>query len=149
MVLRILLLELDWSIIKENILQIHSSLLRIYKKYEIDTVTGHSLGGRDAIFLGLRYNIKNVVAYNPAPLEVKSIRNKLGGQLFRNTTFPDEKYLKELMDNYDGDITKVITQKDGLDYLVKHTDHLTCGDVLRINNGQGHAMENFRRKRTT
>lgn len=97
----------------------------------------------NAIFLGLRYNIKNVVAYNPAPLEVKSIRNKLGGQLFRNTTFPDEKYLKELMDNYDGDITKVITQKDGLDYLVKHTDHLTCGDVLRINNGQGHAMENF------
>ena len=72
MVLRILLLELDWSIIKENILQIHSSLLRIYKKYEIDTVTGHSLGGRDAIFLGLRYNIKNVVAYNPAPLEVKA-----------------------------------------------------------------------------
>ncbi len=115
----------------------------LQKKYEIDTVTGHSLGGRDAIFLGLRYNIKNVVAYNPAPLEVKSIRNKLGGQLFRNTTFPDEKYLKELMDNYDGDITKVITQKDGLDYLVKHTDHLTCGDVLRINNGQGHAMENF------
>ena len=53
------------------------------------------------------------------------------------------------MDNYDGDITKVITQKDGLDYLVKHTDHLTCGDVLRINNGQGHAMENFRRKGTT
>ena len=40
------------------------------------------------------------------------------------------------MDNYDGDITKVITQKDGLDYLVKRTDHLTCGDVLRINNGQ-------------
>lgn len=115
----------------------------LQKKYEIDTVTGHSLGGRDAIFLGLRYNIKNVVAYNPAPLEVKSIRNKLGGQLFRNTTFPDEKYLKELMDNYDGDITKVITQKDGLDYLVKHTDHLTYGDVLRINNGQGHAMENF------
>ncbi|CAC8013706.1 hypothetical protein JMUB7554_22710 [Staphylococcus aureus] len=115
----------------------------LQKKYEIDTVTGHSLGGRDAIFLGLRYNIKNVVAYNPAPLEVKSIRNKFGGQLFRNTTFPDEKYLKELMDNYDGDITKVITQKDGLDYLVKRTDHLTCGDVLRINNGQGHAMENF------
>lgn len=69
--------------------------------------------------------------------------------MFRNTTFPDEKYLKELMDNYDGDITKVITQKDGLDYLVKHTDHLTCGDVLRINNGQGHAMENFLEKRTT
>lgn len=86
------------------------------------------------------------MAYNPAPLEVKSIRNKFGGQLFRNTTFPDEKYLKELMDNYDGDITKVITQKDGLDYLVKRTDRLTCGDVLRINNGQGHAMENFRRK---
>lgn len=113
----------------------------LQKKY--DTVTGHSLGGRDAIFLGLRYNIKNVVAYNSAPLEVKSIRNGLGGQLFKHITFPDEKYLKELMDNYDGDITKVITQMDGLDYLVKHTDHLTCGDVLRINNGQGHAMENF------
>ena len=50
MVLRILLLELDWSIIKENILQIR--LLRIYKKYEIDTVTGHSLGGEMLSFLG-------------------------------------------------------------------------------------------------
>ena len=95
MVLRILLLELDWSIIKENILQIHSSLLRIYKKYEIDTVTGYSLEER-CYLSWLRYNIKNVVAYNPAPLEVKSIRNKLGGQLFRNTTFPDEKYLKRV-----------------------------------------------------
>ena len=43
------------------------------------------------------------MAYNPVRLS-KSIRNKFGGQLFRNTTFPDEKYLKELMDNYDGDI---------------------------------------------
>ena len=76
----------------------------------------------------------------------KSIRDKFGGQLFRNTTFPDEKYLKELMDNYDGDITKVITQKDGLDYLVKRTDHLTCGDVLRINNGQAMRWRIFRRK---
>ena len=50
------------------------------------------------------------------------------------------------MDNYDGDITKVITQKDGLDYLVKRTDHLTCGDVLRINNGQAMRWRIFRRK---
>lgn len=50
------------------------------------------------------------------------------------------------MDNYDGDITKVITQKDGLDYLVKHTDHLTCGDVLRINNGQAMRWRIFQRK---
>ncbi len=77
-------------------MQIHSSLLRIYKNYEIDTVTGHSLGGRDAIFLGLRYNIKNVVAYNPAPLEVKSIRNKFGGQLFRNTEHFQMKNIKRV-----------------------------------------------------
>ncbi|WP_460379519.1 hypothetical protein, partial [Staphylococcus aureus] len=32
-----------------------------------------------------------------------------------------------------GDVYK----RQGLDYLVKRTDHLTCGDVLRINNGQG------------
>nr|WP_141773628.1 hypothetical protein [Staphylococcus argenteus] len=43
----------------------------IKKEYEIDTITGHSLGGRDAVILGVSNDIKNIVVYNPAPLSIK------------------------------------------------------------------------------
>ncbi|MCH8641996.1 hypothetical protein QP625_05680 [Staphylococcus lugdunensis] len=45
----------------------------IKKDYDIDTITGHSLGGRDAIILGTSNDIKHIVVYNPAPLAVKDV----------------------------------------------------------------------------
>lgn len=42
----------------------------IEKDYDIDTITGHSLGGRDAIVIGTSNDINNIVVYNPAPLTI-------------------------------------------------------------------------------
>lgn len=39
---------------------------KIKSKYDIDFITGHSLGGRDAVVLGMSNGIPNIVVYNPA-----------------------------------------------------------------------------------
>ncbi|WP_430598309.1 hypothetical protein [Enterococcus sp. AZ177] len=36
--------------------------------YDIDTVTGHSLGGRNGTIMGMEHNIPNIILYNSAPL---------------------------------------------------------------------------------
>ncbi len=35
--------------------------------------TGHSLGGRDAVVLGMSNGIPNIVVYNPAPISINSL----------------------------------------------------------------------------
>ncbi len=45
----------------------------IKKDYDIDIITGHSLGGRDAMILGMSNDIKHIVVYNPAPLAIKDV----------------------------------------------------------------------------
>ena len=37
-------------------------------------ITGHSLGGRDAILMGIYYNIPNIVTYNSASLGYRDLR---------------------------------------------------------------------------
>ncbi|MDN8907595.1 hypothetical protein Q0O77_14890, partial [Staphylococcus aureus] len=41
---------------------------KIKNKYDIDFITGHSLGGREAVILGMSNGIPNIVVYNPAPI---------------------------------------------------------------------------------
>lgn len=41
---------------------------KIDKKYDIDTFTGHSKGGHDAVILGLYNKVDNIVVYNSAPV---------------------------------------------------------------------------------
>lgn len=47
---------------------------KLQKEYDIDIITGHSLGGRDAIIIGTSNGIKKIVVYNPAPLAIKETR---------------------------------------------------------------------------
>lgn len=46
----------------------------LQKEYDIEIITGHSLGGRDAIIIGTSNGIKKIVVYNPAPLAIKGTR---------------------------------------------------------------------------
>ncbi|HCW9029512.1 TPA: hypothetical protein OYK83_002733, partial [Staphylococcus aureus] len=46
---------------------------KIKSKYDIDFITGHSLGGRDAVVLGMSNGIPNIVVYNPAPISITSL----------------------------------------------------------------------------
>lgn len=59
---------------------------KIKSKYDIDFITGHSLGGRDAVVLGMSNGIPNIVVYNPAPISITSL----------NPNSPDGKRLLEL-----------------------------------------------------
>ncbi|NGD23882.1 hypothetical protein G0Y09_12980, partial [Staphylococcus aureus] len=69
---------------------------KIKSKYDIDFITGHSLGGRDAVVLGMSNGIPNIVVYNPAPISITSL----------NPNSPDGKRLLELYKNYKGNITR-------------------------------------------
>ncbi|MGV3277615.1 hypothetical protein [Staphylococcus hyicus] len=44
---------------------------KIKKKHEIEAFTGHSKGGRDAMILGIEYNINDIVIFNSASLDLK------------------------------------------------------------------------------
>ena len=53
--------------------KIPKTLSKYQKDYDIDIITGHSLGGRDAMILGMSNDIKHIVVYNPAPLAIKDV----------------------------------------------------------------------------
>ena len=61
------------SQIKIHIIKIPKTLSKYQKDYDIDIITGHSLGGRDAMILGMSNDIKHIVVYNPAPLAIKDV----------------------------------------------------------------------------
>lgn len=59
---------------------------KIKNKYDIDFITGHSLGGREAVILGMSNGIPNIVVYNPAPISIFNL----------NPNSPEGKRLLEL-----------------------------------------------------
>lgn len=112
---------------------------KIKSKYDIDFITGHSLGGRDAVVLGMSNGIPNIVVYNPAPISITSL----------NPNSPDGKRLLELYKNYKGNITRFVAENDALTEnnksFVKHSNNaiskLASIELLRANmmttNGGG------------
>ena len=115
----------------------------LQKYYDIDTITGHSLGGRDAIILGISNHIKNVIVYNPAPLTVKNLRKHLP---FSFKEDMNDQEIEDLVRNYDGNILRIISDEDWLDNSVKGLEHITAGNKLIIKNGEGHSIDGFLKK---
>ena len=77
------------SQIKIHIIKIPKTLSKKYQKdYDIDIITGHSLGGRDAMILGMSNDIKHIVVYNPAPLAIKDVSG----------LYADQEELKKLIE---------------------------------------------------
>ncbi|PHK50098.1 hypothetical protein [Staphylococcus edaphicus] len=119
----------------------------IKKDYDIDTITGHSLGGRDAIIIGASNDIDNVVVYNPAPLTVKDIRGFIKGPV---SSLPDKEkdaYIESFIKSYDGNILRIVSDKDELNGIIKKTEYVSAGNEMVIKNGKGHAMLGFLGKR--
>ncbi len=77
---------------------------KIKNKYDIDFITGHSLGGREAVVLGMSNGIPNIVVYNPAPISIFSL----------DPNSPEGKRLLELYKNYKGNITRFVAENDEL-----------------------------------
>ena len=101
------------------ILKALKSILRFKKTHEIDTITGHSLGGRDAMILGMSNDIENIVTYNTVPLYLKNI-----SELFNTNETSKSDRIDYLINNYDGNITNFISEDDQLDWLVKANEYV-------------------------
>lgn len=68
---------------------------KLQKEYDIDIITGHSLGGRDAIIIGTSNGIKKIVVYNPAPLAIKETRLfKKSSSLLLSSYFDAKKMMR-------------------------------------------------------
>lgn len=105
----------------------------IKKDYDIDIITGHSLGGRDAMILGMSNDIKHIVVYNPAPLAIKDVSG----------LYADEDELKKLIEKYDGHIVRFVSDEDELDAVVRNHLYETAGEKIVLKNGEGHSMSGF------
>ena len=117
----------------------------IKKHHEIDTITGHSLGGRDAIILGTSNDIQNIVVYNTAPITVKTIRKNI--PFYRHSSSLRDESVDKLIKKYDGNILRIVSEKDELTNIVDKTDYVFAGNQMVIKNGKGHSMSGFLRKR--
>ncbi|MCQ1427723.1 hypothetical protein NNH80_05740 [Staphylococcus aureus] len=107
---------------------------KIKNKYDIDFITGHSLGGREAVILGMSKGIPNIVVYNPAPISIFSL----------DPNSPDGKRLLELYKNYKGNITRFVAENDELtENLKKYKHYVFFGNDKVFKNGKGHEMEGF------
>ncbi|MBW5880441.1 hypothetical protein [Staphylococcus aureus] len=107
---------------------------KIKNKYDIDFITGHSLGGREAVILGMSNGIPNIVVYNPAPISIFSL----------DPNSPDGKRLLELYKNYKGNITRFVAENDELtENLKKYKHYVFFGNDKVFKNGKGHEMEVF------
>ncbi len=107
---------------------------KIKNKYDIDFITGHSLGGREAVILGMSNGIPNIVVYNPAPISIFNL----------NPNSPEGKRLLELYKNYKGNITRFVAENDELTENLKKYKHFMffCNDIV-LKNGKGHSMDGF------
>lgn len=114
------------------------------KNYEIDAITGHSLGGRDAMILGMSNDIDNIITYNTAPISVIQTR-LLNPPLLLTlsvTVFNDVK-TDNMINNYDGNITHFISNEDELNGVVNQFIHVLPGKRIIIPNGKNHSMDGF------
>ncbi|HDE0757112.1 TPA: hypothetical protein PB880_002359 [Staphylococcus aureus] len=107
---------------------------KIKNKYDIDFITGHSLGGREAVILGMSNGIPNIVVYNLAPISIFNL----------NPNSPEGKRLLELYKNYKGNITRFVAENDELtENLKKYKHFMFFGNDIVLKNGKGHSMDGF------
>ncbi|MBL1224125.1 hypothetical protein [Enterococcus sp. BWR-S5] len=117
------------------------------KGYLIDTVTGHSLGGRNGAILGMSNNIPNIVLYNAAPLRNNLAQGLAGG--IGSNPFKDilRLYygieLDNIIKNYDGRLVYMISEKDPLNSVAGLFGSLYPGEKFVLQNGKGHDMSFF------
>ncbi|NJH83424.1 hypothetical protein [Staphylococcus agnetis] len=114
------------------------------KNYEIDAITGHSLGGRDAMILGMSNDIDNIITYNTAPISVIQTRSLNPTLILISSiaAFNDAK-TDYMINNYDGNITHFISNRDELNTVVSHSAHVLPGKRIIIPNGKNHSMNGF------
>ncbi|MBM7688130.1 hypothetical protein BCR24_00155 [Enterococcus ureilyticus] len=106
--------------------------------YNIDTVTGHSLGGRNGTIMGMEYNIPNIILYNSAPL-----MNLLG-----NLKKSNQQELSDLFGRYSGNIIYFVSEDDPLNKAANGVPgSVYPGKIIVIKNGKAHDITGFLTKK--
>jgi hypothetical protein len=107
--------------------------------YTIDTVTGHSLGGRNGVIMGMAYSIPNIILYNSAPL-----MNPVTGIPTKNN-LSNMKELEKLINHYKGkgNVIYFVSEDDPLNKIAGPTGSLYPGKIYVIKNGKAHDMSGF------
>lgn len=106
--------------------------------YNIDTVTGHSLGGRNGTIMGMEHNIPNIILYNSAPL-----MNLLG-----NLKKSNQQELSDLFANYKGNVIYFVSEDDPLNKAASGVaGSVYPGKIIVIKNGKAHDITGFLTKK--
>ncbi|MGG5341641.1 hypothetical protein [Enterococcus sp. AZ192] len=108
------------------------------KGYDIDTVTGHSLGGRNGAIMGMAHEVPNIVLYNSAPLM---------NSLFRVPTpnnLANMNELKNMIKLYEGNLIYFVSENDPLNLAagIGNTS-LYPGKIYVMKNGKAHDVTGF------
>lgn len=101
--------------------------------YNVTQTTGHSLGGALCVYVGVNYNIPQIVSYNGAPLYVAPTAYLTGAA----------QSIKDQVENYDGKIIRFVSDKDWLNKISDGLNGFYFGDEYFIHNGESHAIEFF------
>lgn len=106
--------------------------------YNIDTVTGHSLGGRNGTIMGMEHNIPNIILYNSAPL-----MNLLG-----NLKKSNQQELSDLFASYKGNVIYFVSEDDPLNKAANGVaGSVYPGKIIVIKNGKAHDITGFLTKK--
>lgn len=122
--------------------------------YVIDTVTGHSLGGRNGAILGMKHQIPNMIFYNAAPLSNtfgQAIATVAESKLLPDNTLAKQAFnrgknsyeLRQLIENYQGNLMYIVSEKDPLNNVAGLFNSLYPEEIFVIENGRGHEMSGF------
>lgn len=106
--------------------------------YDVGTVTGHSLGGRNGAIMGMSHGIPNIVLYNSAPL-----MNMLVG-LPTPRAFANVNELDNLLKGYKGEIIYFVSENDILNNIAGIGNaSLYPGKIYVLKNGKPHDITGF------
>ncbi|WP_165038307.1 hypothetical protein, partial [Enterococcus sp. ZJ1622] len=121
--------------------------------YSIETVTGHSLGGRNGAILGMAYQVPTIIVYNAAPLN-NSLTEALfssmiqGGRNLPKIRLSPSTSIKKIIKDYQGRLVYLISENDPLNNVAGLFGSLYPGEKIVLENGEGHEMNGFLTRKT-
>lgn len=122
---------------------------KINEKYDIDMITGHSLGGRDAILMGIYYNIPNIVTYNSASLGYRDLRvlkylySHGDKSKLKEEDLTNDEIIDKAIKAYTGSITRFNTGYDELLKVSNAFGGIEAGNSVHLDDGKGHSIDGF------
>lgn len=124
--------------------------------YNIETVTGHSLGGRNGTIMGMHHNVPNIILYNSAPLvngvsgaSLEGLSSIIFGKnLFRTGGKVKKVYdINKLIKGYKGNVIYFVSENDPLNKVAGVGGSVYPGKIMMIINGKAHDITGFLSKK--